>query len=115
LAYGYGNNHAHENPSPDTKAKLAATRNMSSSSEGSADQMEQTRLEEMENCGDQRNHWRAARELVAGLLKVTTENEDNQDDEADGTPQAIKKKCQSLKTISKRTYSIRNEESLATR
>jgi hypothetical protein len=30
----------------------------------------QTKLEEIENCGDQpRNHWRAARELVAGLLK----------------------------------------------
>jgi hypothetical protein len=70
------------NPSPDTKAKLATARKHASS-EGSADRWVQTKLEEIENCGDQpRNHWRAARELVGTAERSPQENEDNQDDES---------------------------------
>jgi translation initiation factor 2 alpha subunit (eIF-2alpha) len=60
-----------------------------------------------------RNHWRAARELVAELLKVYRKR-GIIDDVADGTPASNQKekKCKVFKRpFSKRTYSIRNEES----
>jgi hypothetical protein len=76
----------------------------------------QTKLEEIENCGDQpRNHWRAARELVAGLLKGHhKKTRIIKMMKADGTLASNQEeKPKSSKTISKRTYSI-EMRSLAT-